>query len=753
MDVATPDQPSEAAPPATMREASHTPGRNGEINGDIQKSPDVQMAETSPSPTAQLEETTNASQTHPPARDEIRVERHKGWVKPSEPEIMIPRFKRLPERTVERKGSSALKRFPSPDRDHSLGVSRFDRDVSLLADDIHQSCAEAVRRIVRDNWEKCITGSEFHSAFLLNASLHHASPPVTCRAVRDFGGNMVFHAKHEIARHLTQQDIDAIGDALIAKASDQFLDMVLEHRLKTIDARSLINALARAERLGYENSDIIEDNRERAAPIMSTAPPPPPIPTQPPPPPVSVQSQAQSQPPRAPAPAPAPPASPAQQSLQCRLCWRRFERPKSYEYHVQKQLCSKQPPNPEGYPFQCEHCGAGFITKVGQNYHQSNEVCGGHETVPATPRPAEQSAVQPGSQITPQSSFPQNQSIATPSRNYTHSDLPPGSVENSVSKAAAHNAPGPDEAYSHLTDAKKAELFEELRQAEISYAPRFREAEEIADPNERKLKLSGIQNSFSTKQSIIRKKYGVRLRNRRTRAEIEEERGRMGLEKRPISPGGNNYLTNTPAVKRQRIDDHPSPSQPQLVSAWQTINSTQPPPPTPEVKPGNHMSVSEMNSSGLSGASATAALVDPTMPAQLQPQPQPQPKPESRPPSTTPISTLVPTPQIQISQTVLNQTQTQNQPLPSPSQTSLSSLQRKGYRMSSHVSNGGNGNSNGNQTRTPTPASGVGGVGGRQGSASEPVVLDDDDSSSSENDTDSDSDIPATVPPKKPVAS
>jgi hypothetical protein len=72
---------------------------------------------------------------------------------------------------------------------------------------------------------------------------------------------------------------------------------------------------------------------------------------------------------------------------------------------------------------------------------------------------------------------------------------------------------------------------EELRQAEQKYAPRFAEAEKIADENLRRARIEALRNTFATKQSMIRKKFGVRLRERRTKAEIMAERERMGLKR------------------------------------------------------------------------------------------------------------------------------------------------------------------------------------------------------------------------------
>lgn len=142
---------------------------------------------------------------------------------------------------------------------------------------------------------------------------------------------MVTESKHELLSHFTAQDLDEVVDAILEKASDSFLDKALEKRLATIDARSLINALAQAERLGYENNDNLDADHgnlsSAGAQFQSQAPTPQtqgqPFPSQ------HVPSQASSQfiHPNGPAPTPT-----QVQNLQCPLCWRKFPTAAPYDY-------------------------------------------------------------------------------------------------------------------------------------------------------------------------------------------------------------------------------------------------------------------------------------------------------------------------------------------------------------------------------------------------------------------------------------
>jgi len=173
-------------------------------------------------------------------------------------------------------------------------------------------------------WCSCV----FLTCFQLNASIHHALPSITRRAVRDFGRKMVTESREELIDHFTVADLDTVADRIIAKASDSFLDKCLEKRLLTIEAKPLINALAKAERLGYDPNDIVqEDHHERVIPqeaypgaASATAP--------------TFSQQPPSQPPQS--------YSPANPTTQCGRCFRTFTYPSSHDYVSDSHALSGQ---------------------------------------------------------------------------------------------------------------------------------------------------------------------------------------------------------------------------------------------------------------------------------------------------------------------------------------------------------------------------------------------------------------------------
>lgn len=183
--------------------------------------------------------------------------------------------------------------------------------------------------------------------------------------------------------------------------------------------------------------------------------------------------------------------------------------------------------------------------------------------------------------------------------------------------------------YAHLSPEQLTALQRELSEAEITYGERMRQANMIPDEAERKQRLDGLGNSFSTKQSLIRKRYGVRLRVRRTKAEILNERDRM--------------VYKTAAELMTNMDNSRSAAQQVSATKTSTVASTLPlPKPSLGTGPGTmdvtmhsgnkrRASGSPASSAskriayaqmgGLSGTAAAAETEDPTAPPQIKPTP------------------------------------------------------------------------------------------------------------------------------------
>lgn len=127
---------------------------------------------------------------------------------------------------------------------------------------------------------------------------------------------MVAESKQELIGHFTAADLDEVADFIVDKVSDSFLDKCLAKRLLTIEAKPLINALAKAERLGYESNDMVQDDQHERV-----------IPQEAYPGAAAAANGYQSQPPSQP-----PSKYPAQQQLQCMKCFRTFVHASAYEH-------------------------------------------------------------------------------------------------------------------------------------------------------------------------------------------------------------------------------------------------------------------------------------------------------------------------------------------------------------------------------------------------------------------------------------
>lgn len=349
--------------------------------------------------------------------------------------------------------------------------------------------------------------------------------------MHDFGKTLISSAKAAIVEQMTTSDLDELADLILSKASVAFYDACLERRLKTIDAKRLINALARAERLGYEMGDVQEEEEEENAHFSQAQPPPAPSPALP----ITAQST-MNQPIMA-------------QALHCGVCFRRFPAQSAYDYHVSHKVCTRSPSSPGGFKYNCLHCAQGFTTPMGLQYvsymfdfsslvqnipltslplqHNTNKVCGDFgepikanllkKSAVSTPS----SGVQPHTPV-PVPSIPSHMGRSSPATPSTSKTASPAPIPPSANKPDSTGDP-----YAHLSPEQIAALQSELREAEVVFAERVRQASQAVDPMEKKSKIDAFVNSFSTKQSLVRKKYGVRLRQRRNKTEIQQERDRV----------------------------------------------------------------------------------------------------------------------------------------------------------------------------------------------------------------------------------
>lgn len=160
----------------------------------------------------------------------------------------------------------------------------------------------------------------------------------------------------------------------------------------------------------------------------------------------------------------------------------------------------------------CFHCGVSFGSNGGVVYHIRTQVCGDYNL--------------PTIRIM--------QGLLRTHIAGRDGGQPPRPVV--VAKQQAAPAPSPstlpksalmvnNDQYSHLTLKKRQEYEAEAAAAEAKYGELMREAHKMQEPR-RTEQLQKLKNSYNTKQSTTRKKYGIRI-VKRTKEEMDAERIRL----------------------------------------------------------------------------------------------------------------------------------------------------------------------------------------------------------------------------------
>ena len=243
--------------------------------------------------------------------------------------------------------------------------------------------------------------------------------------------------------------------------------------------------------------------------------------------------------------------------------------------HLKKWACGKSIDVSRVGKDTCLHCGCLFGSNGGLSYHEKLKVCG---VFSGEARTAMHALLQSlgAKGTTPAAAAPGPHEFSTAAK----------------STASPRTASPEGDKYASLAPEKRRQLQAELSASEEKYGALMREAMKLPEPDQSK-ELGRLKNSYNTKQSTTRKKYGFKLRERRSKAEIDAERIRLfGTADGPTLSGSSNpprtfsLAAGVGASKLTPRKDRGSGGFQQMVP------------------------VSEMG--GLSGSSATAETTDPT---------------------------------------------------------------------------------------------------------------------------------------------
>lgn len=427
----------------------------------------------------------------------------------------------------------------------------------------------------------------------------------------DFGSKLVSTAKARILEHFRPSDYDEMADVILTRVSTKFQDRVLAQRVETIDAKSLVNTLARAERLGFSVDDVLDERpvtngsgkTEQVIPSLKGLP---------------LQQLRQPQ-----------PQQQQQASLsttqgsnglvQCGACKRPCSGMEALNYHSKKAACDPDFNYENVGKNICPHCGCSFGSSGGVNYHIKGEVCGTYsEEATQAVHQALRRFVHGRAQrnqngwaqapsagaATPAAAPKYEQPSQTPSRSHHPSPHPPSSATQFPR----------DDPYKHLTPETLQRFRHDMANAEEIYGQKMRDAMQLPEP-ESTDRLSRHKNAYNAKISTTRKRYGVRLRERRSKEEVDAERIR--LLRRPDAP--DLWLEQERKARElERSSKRPfdNANGPGFVNGGPPSQAPQSQPQPqqnghpPMDSPRKRVPLSEMG--GLSGSAGSAEVVDPT---------------------------------------------------------------------------------------------------------------------------------------------
>ncbi|UKZ53799.1 hypothetical protein TrVGV298_007599 [Trichoderma virens] len=272
--------------------------------------------------------------------------------------------------------------------------------------------------------------------------------------------------------------------------------------------------------------------------------------------------------------------------MYCATCHRPCSSADALSYHSKKAKC--QIPKPSGTigVDTCVHCGSQFESPGGLAYHTKSNVCGQHseETrLHVMELLRQREALQKMAPNQP----PNNH--GAPNYHMTPGQAPnpaPAIIKSSVTpnrrtmSSVPNASPSVNDPYAKLSPDQRIKFNAEMKSVDDYYLGLMREAEQLR-PGKREEELAKLKNRYNTKQSNTRKKYGIRLRERRANADVE----------RSWNGSSPDYAHS---AKKARMDDG---------HARQATNQV-------GESPRARVPLSEMG--GLSASSATAELVDPT---------------------------------------------------------------------------------------------------------------------------------------------
>ncbi|KAF8847809.1 hypothetical protein BDZ45DRAFT_811296 [Acephala macrosclerotiorum] len=467
---------------------------------------------------------------------------------------------------------------------------KMSKEQARLKEVLSETSPQVMQKVLREGWRSFLFegSSEDHISFILRAILKNSvrSPRIVDNVLNDGPTLDKLLDRPAVVSKILGS---ASHTQILKHVPTSILDQALAERLKTVPALSLVQWLAKAERLGYKADDILYEDNESVTPNSASL-----LPTY-----QEILEVVQVE---VPGPKLQPPPHHSQRDAQedpllleqernrvaftkkyaeigtCPECRETFPTFSGYSYHVSKKRCGKEGEPADGWKFFCDNCKSGFTGKQGRDYHMLNNVCKQSEnTAPAT-SPSVQ-LQQEAENLHPAIRAPPNTQPSQPTPTYP--PIRPPMYQQPINSAPAPSqqglpvpltrppihkpAPAPN---TPVSSTKK----EKIRRHPSELTPQEREAmdadlnaeiqkhqKNVADINakydgaEREARLTSANNGHNTKMSNLRKKHGVTLRMRQSDKDARTAAG--------FTPQSNSHVGQIKAAS-MTTPSQPSPPVP-----------------------------------------------------------------------------------------------------------------------------------------------------------------------------------------------
>ncbi|KAK0121496.1 hypothetical protein ONS95_009790 [Cadophora gregata] len=175
---------------------------------------------------------------------------------PPQGNAALPKSQRDPQTDVE-----------SPTASQTI---KWDKQIARLNEVLAEISPEAAQKVLKDKWRLFLFENydEAHIAFIIRAGLKNANAAIVERVLKDdgvFKDSLLKHAAKKpgfLDKILKNTPVETIADHI----PEQALDYMIAERFKTVPGKTLIKWLATAERLGYKEDDILDEEDESVSP-------------------------------------------------------------------------------------------------------------------------------------------------------------------------------------------------------------------------------------------------------------------------------------------------------------------------------------------------------------------------------------------------------------------------------------------------------------------------------------------------------